>query len=266
LGAELVRLAPAQGWEVVATYFARRPEQLAAESVSLDIRDEVAVARTLAEIRPAAVIHTAYRQEGADLWKTTAAGAGAVASAARRLGARLVHLSSDAVFDGERVGSYREDDPVNPITAYGQAKAAAERLVAEEHPGALIARTSLIYGGAELSKHERLILDAADGRATIAFFHDELRCPVMVTDLALALVELTPGDMAGPLHLGGADIVSRYEFAQLVARAHGRAPERLQSTLSAEHPPPRPRNCALDSGRARSMLRTRLRGVREVFQ
>ncbi|HEX5689092.1 MAG TPA: sugar nucleotide-binding protein, partial [Roseiflexaceae bacterium] len=177
LGAELVRLAPSQGWDVAATYFARPPEQAAATSIPLDIRDRQAVLRALAEIRPAAVIHTAYRQSGPELWATTADGAGIVAGAARQVGARLIHVSSDAVFDGERVGSYEEHDPPHPITPYGEAKAAAERFVAERHPDALIARTSLIYGGATPSVHEQLILDAADGHKPIAFFRDELRCP-----------------------------------------------------------------------------------------
>jgi dTDP-4-dehydrorhamnose reductase len=174
-------------------------------------------------------------------------------------------MSSDVIFDGEIAGSYRESDPPNPITPYGQAKATAERLVAEYHPGALIARTSLIYGGSALSKHEQLILDAADGRNVIAFFRDELRCPVVVGDLALALLELAPSDLAGPLHLAGEDTVSRYEFARLVAAAHGRAPEHIQGALSAGSELRRPRNCALDCGKARSLLRTRLRGVREVL-
>ena len=265
LGAELVRVAATQGWDTVATYFAHRPARLLANGVVLDIRDEREVIRVFAELRPAAVIHTAYRQSGPDLWAATALGAGAVARAAWQIGARLVHLSSDAVFDGERVGSYQECDRLNPITPYGEAKAAAERLVAEQHTGALIVRTSLIYGGGERSKHENLVLDAADGRNTIAFFRDELRCPVLVSDLAAALLELVLSDLAGPLHVAGADMVSRFEFACLVATMHGRTTERLQGAFSAESLPRRPRNCALDSSRAQSLLRTRLRGVREIL-
>ena len=265
LGAELVRLAPGHGWDVVATYFERRPEMAAATAIALDVRDCGAVQRAFETVRPAAVIHTAYRQSGPDLWAATAEGAGAVAAAARQVGARLIHLSSDAVFDGESISSYTEHDLPNPITPYGEAKAAAESLVAERHPDALIARTSLIYGGAMLSVHEQLILDAADGRNPIAFFCDELRCPVVVADLALALLELLPGELNGPLHVGGADVVSRYEFACLVADAHGRASEHLASAFSAGTLPRRPRNCALDSSTARKYLRTRLRGVREVL-
>jgi dTDP-4-dehydrorhamnose reductase len=265
LGAVLVRQARAQGWQVIATYFLRRPSDSLAQYLPLDIRDEREIERAFMGIRPDLVIHTAFRQDGPDLWSTTAEGAGAVAGMARQVGAGLIHLSSDAIFDGERAGAYREQDAPCPITPYGEAKAAAEQLVAERHPGALIARTSLIYGGAAPSKHEQLILDVVDGRTQLAFFRDELRCQVHVSDLAAALLELGRLELAGVLHLAGADIVSRYAFARLVAGAHGRSPERLRAGLSTESGMRRPRNCALDCGRARGLLRTQLRGVHEVL-
>src|SRR5205085_10785317 len=182
---------------------------------------------------------------------------------AHAAGARLIHMSSDALFDGERVGSYSESDDPSPITPYGEAKAVAERLVAEAHPAALIVRTSLIYGGAQPGPHEQLALDALAGRADVAFFTDEMRCPIAVGDLAAALLELAPTDHAGRLHIAGADVVSRYEFAQLVAAAHGHDPARLRAAASATNSMRRPRNCALDSSLARQLLETRLRGVRE---
>jgi dTDP-4-dehydrorhamnose reductase len=233
--------------------------------ITLDIRDQTAVDKVFGEVRPEVIIHTAYRQGGSDLWATTAEGAGAVARAARQIGARLIHMSSDALFDGEREGAYTEQDRPCPITPYGEAKAAAERLVAELHPQALIVRTSLIYGGATPGVHEQLILDAADGRVDLAFFRDELRCPVVVGELAAAILELAPAELHGPLHLAGADSISRYDFACLVAAAHGRRADSLRSGLSAESGLRRPRNCALDCSRARSLLRTQLRGVYQVL-
>lgn len=233
--------------------------------MQLDIRDESAVARAFAAWRPDVVIHTAYRQRGPDLWSTSAEGAGVVAHVAREIGARLIHMSSDALFDGERVGSYNESDDPSPITLYGAAKAAAERLVADSHPAALIVRTSLIYGGQQPGPHEQLVLDALAGQADIAFFTDELRCPITVSDLAAVLLELAATDQAGRLHVAGVDLVSRYEFAQLVASAHGHDPARLRAATSATSSVQRPRNCALDISLARRLLRTQLRGVREVL-
>ena len=90
----------------------------------------------------------------------------------------------------------------------------------------------------------------------MTFFTNEIRSPIQVTDLAQALLELAELDVAGPLHVAGADDVSRAEFAELIAGAPvrtGRAPET------------RPLDCSLDSSRAQALLRTRLRGVREVL-
>jgi dTDP-4-dehydrorhamnose reductase len=265
LGTELIQQARAGGWEIGATSFSSLPDDQDIAWMQLDIRDEPAVARALDAWRPTVVIHTAYRLRGPDLWSTSAVGAGVVARAAHATGARLIHLSSDALFDGERVGSYSESDAPSPITPYGEAKAAAERLVADAHPAALIVRTSLIYGGAQPGPHEQLALDALSGRVDVAFFTDELRCPIAVGDLAAALLEVAATDRAGRLQIAGADIVSRYAFAQLVVAAHGQDPARLRAAASATSSVRRPRNCALDSSMARQLLQTRLRGVREVL-
>jgi len=137
------------------------------------------------------------------------------------------------------------------VTDYGRAKAEAEVRVALAHADALLVRTSLLYGGATPSKHELAAFEP-----DFTFFTNEIRSPVQVTDLAQALLELAELDVSGPLHVAGADDVSRAEFAELIARGPVR---------SAPAPETRPLGCALDSSRARALLRTRLRGVREVL-
>ncbi len=265
LGTALVELARAQGWNVVATYHAHEPQTEGVRWEALDLRDGAATRALIERCAPDAVVHTAYRQEGPDMAAITADGAGAVAQGAYAVKARLIHMSSDVVFNGERSGRYTEADAPQPVTAYGAAKAAAERLVADVHPAALIVRTSLIYGGPERpGRHEQFVLDVIDGRADAIFFTNELRCPIEVGDLAAALLELAGLDHSGVLHVAGPDVVSRYEFACLVARAFGRDPARVRggpSPASAR----RPRNCALDSRVAQSILTTRVRGVREVL-
>jgi dTDP-4-dehydrorhamnose reductase len=260
LGAEVVRRAADAGWEAVGTCFS------AAGPVRLDVRDRAAVAALVAGLRPDCIVHTAYRQDGPDAWTTNVDGSAHVAAAAAAVGARLVHLSTDLVFDGRAGRPYREDDMPEPVIAYGQAKAAAERAVAEADPGAAVVRTSLIYGGEPPSGHERRILAVADGDADLAFFTDELRCPVRVTDLAGALLTLAATSFAGPLHLAGADGVSRHEFACLVAAANGRPSAQLRTARSAEIAPERPRDCRLDCSRAAALLGRPLPGVRTVLQ
>lgn len=267
LGEALADRASAAGWQVAATFFSRQPARAGIAWHQLDVRDADATARLFAELRPDVAIHTAYRLSGPDLWPITAQGAEHVALAASAAGTRLIHMSSDALFDGDLPPGqrYSEADDPSPITPYGEAKAAAERAVERLAPGALVVRTSLIYGGALPGQHERLVLEALAERADIAFFTDELRCPVAVGDLAAALVELAAGDRAGRLHIAGPDVQSRYSFAQAVARAYGHDPARLRGGLSAASGTRRPRNCALDSSVAYGLLRTRIRGVAEVL-
>jgi len=232
LGAELVRLVPTASTERV------------------EVRDADAVERLFRRVRPEVVIHTAYRQDGPDEWDVNVEGARNVARSAAAIGVRLVHLSSDVVFAGRKGEPYVEEDEPDPVTEYGRTKAEAERVVATEHPRALLVRTSLIYGGAEPSRHE---LAARDGGS---WYTNEIRSPVQVTDLANTLVELAERDLSGPLHVAGADAVSRAELAELIVGGPVR---------TGEAPATRPLDCRLDSSRAQAMVRTRLRGVREVL-
>ena len=230
----------------------RRPDALAPSSSELDIRDEGAVRSFFAERRPRAVVNAAYRR---DERATTCDGAVLLARAAATGGARFVQVSTDVVFDGEKGSPYVEEDEPAPLSDYGRDKADAERGVLAACPGAAVVRTSLIYGGPEPGPQERL---AADPSA--AFFSDEIRCPIAVGDLAAALLELAEGDYAGLLHVAGADAVSRRELA---GRIVGRPVPRASLSDSDE---PRPRDCSLSIERARALLRTRLRGVREVLK
>lgn len=214
----------------------------------VDVRDIESVRHLFERVRPGVVIHAAYRQDDREV---TADGSENVALAAMSVGARLVHLSTDVVFDGRKGSPYVEEDSLSPATEYGRAKAEAEERVALAHPGALLIRTSLIYGGAEPSKHELAARDPS-----LTFFTNEIRNPVQVGDLAASLLELAELDVSGPLHVAGADAVSRAEFAELVAGA---------SVRSEPAPDTRPLDCSLDSSRAQAMIRTRLRGVREVL-
>lgn len=258
LGSELTRRAP----DAAGTYLtAARPG-----AVRLDVRDAPAVSRLVGELGPRAIIHTAYSEAGDDTAReTNVAGSRNVATAAADIGARLVHVSTDLVFDGALGRPYTEDDEPRPAMEYGRQKLAAEHAVQEALPDALVVRTSLIYGGDELSRHEQIALDAAAGRADMRFFSDELRSPAQVTDLAGALLELARAGESGVLHLAGADGVSRHEFARLVVSAKGGDPDALESGLAADHPSPRPLDCRLDSSRARARGRVELRGVREVL-
>jgi len=128
---------------VVGTYHRRQPALSGGAWTPLDLRDAAGVARLIADLRPAAIIHAAAAWGTPEEAQATIVdGTGAVVAAASQVGARLIHLSTDVLFDGEHA-PYRESDPPAPITFYGAAKAAAEGIVAT-YPNHVIVRTSLV--------------------------------------------------------------------------------------------------------------------------
>ena len=260
LGGELCRQALSGGSAVVATY-SRTPGRVpGVRWERLDIRDSAAVAALFDAVRPSTVVNAAsdYRD-----WTVTADGAGFVAARSARLGARLVHVSSDALHSG-RPQPYLDDERPSPVTPYGAAKAAAETAARVVDPAAVIARTSLIMGDAD-SKQVRLCLDLLSGATAGAFFSDEYRCPIDVSDLAAAVLELAGGDYAGLINIAGPDAVSRAELGQLVAKRYDLDASAMAVQTLAESGLVRPAEVRLDISRAQSTLHTTLRGVHEVL-
>jgi dTDP-4-dehydrorhamnose reductase len=234
LGSELRRQLP----DALATWH-RTP---LAGGIRLDVRDDEAVHRVLLKHGPDVVIHAAYVMGDAE---TITRGSRNVALAAHRVDARLIHLSTDLVFDGEHGAPYAEDAEPRPVSEYGQAKLEAEALVHSHHPDALVVRTSLLYGRPGPQ-------EALAQRDDVVYHTDEIRCPTRVDELAAALLELATRDETGILHVAAPDAVSRYELARLLG---------ARDPPGAPTPPGRPRNVALDSTRAAALLATKLRGV-----
>lgn len=263
LGRNVARIAQQQGWDVCGTYYTA-PPLLPGQWHWLDVGDRDAVTALVRVSQPSAIVHTAYLQQGATMWRTTADGAAFVAQAARAVGARLVHVSSDAIFDGTG-NPYTEAATPHPITLYGAAKAAAETAVGAIAPQAAIVRTSLIISREPFDPQTRLIFDLATGKRPVRLFTDQYRCPIGADDLAEAILELAANDFAGAIHVAGADVLSRYELGCLIARAYQLDATRLPTTTIATCSAPTVADVGLDSTLARSLLKTHLRGIYEWF-
>jgi dTDP-4-dehydrorhamnose reductase len=236
------------GHEVVPTYHTKPvPGGIRMDVLRRDEVDDV-----LRKVRPDGIIHTAYRQSD---WETTADGAANIALAAR--GARLVFVSSDVVF-ASRAQPYDEEEAPCPVTPYGAAKAAAETAVRAAEPSAVIARTSLIVGYDGRSSHERFVHALAAGESG-ALFTGNIRCPVHVTDLASALLELLTSDFNGIAHVAGPQAVNRLELGRLIALRDGLDPDALPFE------PGQPSDLRLNGERTQKILTTRLRPVREFL-
>ncbi|WP_350276182.1 sugar nucleotide-binding protein [Kribbella sp. HUAS MG21] len=245
LGRELLRSAAC---DVVPAYFS----QTLPGGVHLDVRDRAGVRDVIRAVKPDGIIHTAYLQ---DDWLTTAVGA--VNVALESGGARLVFVSTDAVF-GPRETPYAEHEPPCPITPYGAAKAAAETAIQAITPDAVIARTSLIVGSDGTSEEEQRVRRLAAGEPG-AFYTENIRCPVHVGDLAAALLELLGSDLDGVTHVAGPQAVSRLELGRLIAIRDGYDPQALPSV------PGTPSDVRLDCRRTQARLKTYLRPASEFL-
>ena len=135
--AQVAAIAVAAGHDVLATQLHAPPPH--GRALRLDLRDDEAVQRVLMKHGPELVVHTAYRQADEALEGDVVRATRNVALASHRVGARLVHVSTDLVFDGEEGAPYDEDAEPRPVSAYGRAKLDAEALARQLHPEALVA-------------------------------------------------------------------------------------------------------------------------------
>lgn len=263
LGRNVARIAQQQGWEVSGTYYTA-PPPLPGQWRWLDMGDRDAVMAVIRQSQPTAIVHTAFLQRGPAMWATNADGSAFVALAAQASGVRLIHVSSDAIFDGTS-SPYTEAARPNPLTPYGAAKAAAETAVSAIAPQAAIVHTSLIISREPLDPQTRLIFDLVSGVRPRQLFTDQFRCPVGVDDLAGAIIELAANDFAGVINVAGSDALSRHELGCLIARAYQLDATRLSPATVAANPAAIVADVRLDSTLARSLLTTRLRGMYEWF-
>lgn len=257
LGERVAERAARAGWSTTGTHL-RSPTPAAGEQ--LDVRDRAAVHDLVRRLRPDVVVHAAA---GRDDWRAIADGAAHVAAAAAAAGARLVHVSTDALFSGREV-HYDESAPPDPLYRYGAAKAAAETAVAAVHPAAAIVRTSVIVGHGR-GRHEVLTRDLIAGRARGALCTDMIRLPVHVDDLADALLELATSGHRGVLNVTGPEPISRYDLGVLVAEREGWDPGGIPRATVAEAGLRMAADVRLVTDRAVALLETRLRGVREFL-
>ncbi len=146
---------------------------------------------------------------------------GKLAELVARGGARLVHISTDAVFDGLR-GEYTEEDLPNPLSVYARTKLDGERLVAQANPQAIIARVNM-YGwslSGTRSLSEFFFYNLQAGKPVLGFT-DVYFCPLLANDLAQILLKMLASDLCGLYHLVSSECITKYDFGIALARRFG---------------------------------------------
>ncbi len=220
---------------------------------AVDITDRAGLGAAFDRGRPEVVINAAActAVDAAETDEAAAMGANAdgVASLADLCtthGARLLHLSTDYVFDGTKDGWYVESDPIAPLGVYGRTKAAGEA-AARACPAHLILRTSWVYA-AHGNNFVKTMLRIGAERPEIGVVDDQVGCPTSAHDIAEALLHLSSLKVNGTYHLAGADSASWHEFAVAIfAAADLNTTANPISTADFPTPAPRPANSRLDS-------------------
>lgn len=258
LGTEILRRVSIAGHDTVAGYFRHRVAGTVG-SVPFDITNPQDTIRSVADVRPDAIVNCAYLKTD---WVTTATGPAHLAVAAERVGAHLVHLSSDAVFSGRSV-YYDETCPPDPMSPYGAAKASAETAVRAVADDATIVRTSWIIGSGR-SPFEILVRSIASGEVSENLFVDDIRCPVDLSDLTSAVVELMEARRSGLFHVAGRDSINRFELGRRIAERDGLPTRRLKAGSRSDYGTA-PQDIRLNSMWTQQFLETRLRSVREFL-
>jgi dTDP-4-dehydrorhamnose reductase len=241
----------------------------------VELTGEDALERLLDAAAPRAVVHAAVLgradlcEDRPDEAERVNAGVPAdLAHLCHLRGVRLVALSTDLVFGGER-GFLRETDPPGPVSVYGRTKLAGEEAVLAACPEAAVARVALVAGrghGPRPTSTEAIAWALRAGRGS-RLYADELRTPVDPESVADAIVRLLAVPAAGRFHLGGPERLSRLDLGRRVARVLGLDASRLEAALQAEHPGPdrRPPDVSLDAGRARRELGWEPRALDEAI-
>jgi dTDP-4-dehydrorhamnose reductase len=212
----------------------------------LDISDRAAVDRVVTghDIVLNAAGYTAVDGAESDedaAFEVNAIGAENLAGAASTAGARLVHVSTDYVFDGLATSPYPEDHPLDPRGAYGRSKAEGERRVRARSGDAIVVRTAWTYGQ-HGPNFAATMLRLAAGRDTVDVVDDQRGQPTWTLDLASRVVEMLDAGVPGGIYHGtNSGSATWFEYAQEVFRLAGLDPERVRPTTSAAFVRPAPR-------------------------
>jgi dTDP-4-dehydrorhamnose reductase len=252
------------GVELCAELTRRGYQVLGFHRKALDITSAERVERALAEADPAVVFNAAaYNQvdlaerEPLAAFEANALAVRNIALACRQNDARLVHFSTDYVFDGTATRPYLETDPVHPLGAYAVSKVAGEMYAQAYLARPIIIRTSGVFGPGGLhtprGNFPELMLRLARENKQIRVVDDHVASPTYAPLLAQRAADVYEHDLDGIFHIGGGQPISWFEYAKLILEKAGMAGADLRPTNEREYRTParRPKYSALDNARLR---------------
>lgn len=271
LGNAYARAAIRRGHQVLALAHQNSPTATGlARSLQLDLAAPDSLTSLCLEAWPDAIVNcaaisnpAAVAAEPALAEKINVALPRHLAQLSNHLGARLIHISTDMVFDGRAEAPYRSTDMPAPTNLYGQTKLMAEREVLEHNPqDPVVLRIPILMGnspGGQRSVHEKLMAAIHAGQRP-KLFCDEIRQPASAENVAEVMLELTERrDLHGIFHWAGSETLSRFEMGQRILRHFGMDPAVIESACQKDDPAmsDRPTNLTFNLHPIVSKLKTR---------
>ncbi len=262
------------GQDLVDACVTRDHEVFALGRSELDVTDPALCEEVLADVQPDAVFNCAAWTDvdGAEGDEPAAmmvndTGAAHLAGAAAKHGAKIIYVSSDYVFDGEKPRPYVESDLTHPISAYGRSKQAGETSVAVSNPRHLIVRSSWLYG-ARGHNFVETMLRLAGEQPEVIVVSDQVGTPTYTRHLAAALAQLAEGEEYGIHHVAASGRCSWFDFAQEIFDQAGSECRVMAGTTEMlDRPAPRPRFSVLGSERPQAPVLPEWRqGLREYLR
>lgn len=255
LGSNLLFTALNQ-YEVFAIYNQHGLRSNQILSLQLDLTDKRSVTSVIHDLKPNWIVHCAaltnvdYCETHPDIaWSINVEATQHLASVTRAIGSRLVYISTDSVFDGQK-GRYSENDLPNPINAYAKSKLAGEYAVLELVDKPLIIRTN-IYGWnmQENLSFAEWILNQLQHSNTIKGFQDVYFTPILVNELSNIILQMMEAELSGIYHVAGSQRISKYQFAYMLADIFELDCSLVQSSsiTQAHLIAPRPLDTSLDT-------------------
>ncbi len=234
-----------------------------ATGLALDLGDPASIASALRSDAVDLVVHSAAltsveacENDPAAARALNVDAAANVAKACAEVGAGLIHISTDHLFDGER-DLYDEDDPPQPKNVYGLTKARGEEAVLKAHPAALVARTNFYgWGPPYRASFSDWILTQLERRQSPALFTDVRYTPILASQLVAACTELHQRGARGIFNVTSDEALSKYDFGVMLAERFGYSGDVIRSDLftTRHNMVSRPRNMALSNRKARDIL------------
>jgi dTDP-4-dehydrorhamnose reductase len=234
------------------------PHTVSATEAELDITDRWRVEAEVQRLQPTVLINCAAmadvdgcERDPALARRVNAEGPSHLAQVCRGAGIRLVHFSTDYVFDGDKGSEYVESDPPNPVNEYGRSKLLGEMAVLETLVHVVVLRISFLFGPGRATLIDKLAARARANRDPMPIVDGWVTKPTHVGEIVRAVEQVLAADVSGVWHLAGRPAVSRFEFAREVLRLIGDDPGRV-TRLAAEAlnlPARRPAATPLDTTR-----------------